>query len=126
MDPRRRAVLSQRPGVSGKGVVTWLTADSPLDLMDASYMLADPQIWNRLEGEDVVFDLDEHSLRTVRPDSYFALNVTDYGPGNLRRLAAAWFSDHFRIYVALVIGLMAVFAIWIGRAVPKTGVRTDQ
>ena len=46
--------------------------------------------------------------------------------GNLRRIAAAWFSDHFRIYVVLVIALMAVFAIWLGRLVPGAGVRSDQ
>lgn len=126
VEPRRKAVLSQRPGVSGEGVVTWLTADSPLDMIDATTMLADPSVWNRLEGENVVLDLDKQTIRTIRPQSYFAHDMKDYGPGNLRRVAAAWFSDHFRIYVALVIGLMAVFAIWIGRAVPGAGVRTDQ
>jgi hypothetical protein len=126
VEPRRKAVLSQRPGVSGDGVVTWLTADSPLDMIDASTMLADPSVWNRLEGENVVLDLDKRSIRTMRPEGYFSHELKDYGPGNLRRVAAAWFSDHFRIYVALVIGLMAVFAIWLGRAVPKAGVRTDR
>lgn len=125
-EPRRKAVLSQRPSVSGDGTVTWLTAESTLDMRDASAMLADPMVWNRLEGESVVFDLDAGSIRTTRPQSYFVHDIKDYGPGNLRRIAAAWFSDHFRIYVALVIGLMAIFAIWLGRAVPGAGVRTDQ
>lgn len=126
VEPRRKAVLSQRPSVSGEGVVTWLTADSALDMTDASDMLANPAVWNRLEGESVVLDLDTGSIRTTRPQSYFAHELKDYGPGNLRRIAAAWFSDHFRIYVALVLGLMAVFAIWLGRLVPGAGVRTDR
>lgn len=126
VEPRRKAVLSQRPSVSGDGVVTWLTADSPLDMVDATTMLADPSVWNRLEGENVVLDLDKQTIRTIRPESYFAHDMKDYGPGNLRRVAAAWFSDNFRIYVALVIGLMAVFAIWLGRIVPGAGVRTNQ
>ena len=74
----------------------------------------------------MVLDLDTGSIRTTRPQSYFAHELKDYGPGNLRRIAAAWFSDHFRIYVALVLGLMAVFAIWLGRLVPGAGVRTDR
>lgn len=126
VEPRRKAVLSQSPGVTGEGVVTWLTADSPLDMLDATGMLADPAVWNRLEGETVIFDLDAHSIRSTRPQAYFTHDVKDYGPGNLRRIAAAWFSDHFRIYVVLVLGLMAVFAIWLGRAVPGAGVRTDR
>ena len=126
MEPRRKAVMSQRPSVSGVGVVTWLTTDSTLDMIEASDMLADPAVWHRLEGENVVFDLDAHSIRTTRPQSYFTHDVKDYGPGNLRRIAAAWFSDHFSIYVALVLALMAVFAVWVGRAVPRAGVRTDQ
>jgi cellulose synthase operon protein B len=125
-EPRRKAVLAQRPNVSGDGVVTWLTADTSLDMRDASEMLSDPAVWNRMEGESVVFDLDARSIRSVRAQSYFAHELSDYGPGNLRRIAAAWFSDHFRIYVVLVIALMAVFAIWLGRTVPSAGVRTDR
>jgi hypothetical protein len=126
VEPRRKAMLSQRANVSGEGVVTWLTAETSLDMLDVSTMLADPAIWNRIEGENVVFDLDQRTIRSVRPESYFTHEVTDYGPANLRRVAAAWFSDHFRVYVALVLGLMAVFGIWLGRAVPRAGVRTDR
>lgn len=126
VEPRRKAMLSQSPSVTGEGVVTWLTAETSLDMLDASAMLADPAVWNRLEGETVVFDLDAQSIRSTRPQAYFAHDIKDYGPGNLRRIAAAWFSDHFRIYVALVLGLVAVFAIWLGRAVPGAGVRTDR
>ena len=107
-------------------MVTWLTADTSLDMRDASELLSEPAVWNRMEGESVVFDLDAGSIRSVKPQSYFAHELSDYGPGNLRRIAAAWFSDHFRIYVVLVIALMAVFAIWLGRMVPGAGVRTDR
>lgn len=125
-DPRRKAELWQRPSVSGTGVVTWLTADTASDVAAASHLLADPAVWNRMEGEKAILDLDAGSIRTIRPQSHFAHDISDYGPGNLRRIAAAWFSDNFRIYVALVIGLMAIFAIWLGRAVPGAGVRTDK
>lgn len=126
VEPRRKAMLWQSPSVSGHAVVTWLTADSPLDMLDASAMLADPAVWNRLEGESVTLDLDAGGLRTTRPAEYFAHDLRDFSLGNLRRITAAWFSDNFRIYVGLVIVLMAVFAIWVGRIVPKAGVRTDQ
>lgn len=126
VEPRRKAVLTQRPSVSGAGVVTWLTADTQLDIVEASGLLADPAVWNRLAGETVILDLQARTMRTVRPESYFTVEIKDFGPGNLRRVAAGWFSDHFRFYVALVIALMAVFAIWLGRAVPRAGVRTDR
>ncbi|KGF67844.1 hypothetical protein LL06_19920 [Hoeflea sp. BAL378] len=126
VEPLRKALLLQRPSVTGEGVVTWLTADTSLDMVEASDMLADPSVWNRLEGESVVLDLDARTLRATRPQAYFTHDIKDYGPGNLRRIAAAWFSDHFRIYVVLVLALMAVFAIWLGRAVPGAGVRTDR
>ena len=126
VEPRRKAVLTQRPNVSGDGVVTWLTAETSFDMTEVSQMLSRPAVWNRMEGESVVFDLDADSIRTTQPQSYFAHELSDYGLGNLRRIAAAWLSDHFRIYVVLVIAIMAVFAIWVGRIVPRTGVRTDQ
>ena len=126
VEPRRKAVLTQRPNVSGNGVVTWLTADTSFDMSEVSQMLSKPAVWNRMEGESVVFDLDADTIRTTKPESYFAHELSDYGPGNLRRIAAAWFSDHFRIYVVLVIAVMAAFAIGIGRMVPRAGVRTDQ
>lgn len=126
VEPRRKAMLSQSANVTGEGVVTWLTAETSLDMLELSGMLADPAIWNRLEGETAVLDLDAHTIRSIRPQAYFTHDIKDYGPGNLRRIAAAWFSDHFRIYVVLVLALVAIFAIWLGRAVPGAGVRTDQ
>ena len=126
VEPLRKALLLQRPSVTGEGVVTWLTADTSLDMIEASDMLADPAVWNRLEGESVVLDLDARTIRATRPEVYFTHDIKDYGPGNLRRIAAAWFSDHFRIYVTLVLVLMGIFAIWLGRAVPGAGVRTDR
>ncbi len=124
--PGRIATLSQRAAVGSEGVVTWLTANSPTDLSEAAALLADPAIWNALDGETATLDLDNRSVTTVQAEGYFAHDLTDYSPGNLRRITAAWFSDHFRIYVAVVLGLMAVFAIWLGTIVPKAGVRTDQ
>ncbi|WP_340160897.1 cellulose biosynthesis cyclic di-GMP-binding regulatory protein BcsB [uncultured Hoeflea sp.] len=125
-EPARKAVLTQRPNVSGDGVVTWLTADTAFEMREVAQMLSSPAVWNRIEGESVVFDLDANTIRSTKPEAYFAHKLSDYGPGNLRRIAAAWFSDHFRIYVVLVIALMAVFAIWLGRLVPGAGVRSDQ
>jgi cellulose synthase operon protein B len=34
--------------------------------------------------------------------------MTDQSPSNIRRLAAAWFSDNFQFYVLLITGLMGV------------------
>jgi hypothetical protein len=122
----RTATLAQRPSVGGDGVVTWLTADTPADLSEATAMLSDPQIWSRVEGEVARLNLDDRTIRTDLPAAYFGYELTDYGPANLRRIAAAWFSDNFRIYVIVVIALLGVFALWLGRMVPSAGVRTDK
>lgn len=122
----RGATLSQRPSVGGEGVVTWLTAENPADLVAATTLFADPAIWGRVEGETVRFDLEARTVRADLPTAHFAYDLNDYGPGNLRRIAAAWFSDNFRVYVIAVIALLGVFALWLGRIVPKAGVRTDK
>lgn len=122
----RTATLAQRPSVGGDGVVTWLTADTPADLTEATALLSDPQIWSRVEGEVARLNLDDRTIRTDLPAAYFGYELNDYGPANLRRIAAAWFSDNFRIYVIVVIALLGVFALWLGRMVPSAGVRTDK
>lgn len=122
----RTATLAQRASVGGDGVVTWLTADTPAELSEATALLSDPQIWSRVEGEVARLNLDDRTIRTDLPASYFGYELTDYGPANLRRIAAAWFSDNFRIYVIVVLALLGVFALWLGRTVPSAGVRTDK
>ena len=124
--PKHKATLMQRPAVTGNGTVTWLTADQPSDLGTAARLLAAPAVWNQIEGESVTLDLDTGTLSSQRPQGFFEHRIEDWSIGNLRRITAAWFSDHFRVYVAALLALLAIFAVIVGRAVPKMGVRTDQ
>ncbi len=51
--------------------------------------------------------------------------MTEQSVGNYRRIAAAWLSDNFKIYVGLVIALIGVFAAWLGFVVQRKGTRSD-
>ena len=80
--------------------------------------------WTTLEGEESVIRRSDLELVNRKPQAYSFLPITDTSPANLRRLAAAWLSDNFLIYVALIVLLMGGFGWWIGYMVPRKGVRT--
>lgn len=56
----------------------------------------------------------------------YVAGLADRSPGNLRRVAAAWFSDNFEVYVLLVLASLGLFAAWLGLTVPRKGVRSDR
>lgn len=122
----RRANLVQTLDDQDNSVVTWLTADTPEDVVRASLILAQPDIWSSIKGADVSIDLRSKTITSEMPSNYRLHAFTDKTPGNLRRLAAAWFSDNFIVYVAFVLIFMGLFAAWLGRVIPKAGVRTEQ
>lgn len=122
----RKANLVQTVDSSNKLVVTWLTADTPEDVVRASQVLADPAVWNRVSGADVTVDLHTKNISAAMPESYVVHALTDKTPGNLRRLTAAWFSDNFLVYVGLIILFLGAFGAWLGRIVPEVGVRNDK
>jgi cellulose synthase operon protein B len=86
--------------------------------------LTRPGTWTALEGEESVIRRSDLELVNRKPQAYSFLPITDTSPANLRRLAAAWLSDNFLIYVALVVLLMGGFGWWVGYVVPRKGVRT--
>ncbi len=85
-----------------------------------------PGVWPRLEGGRAVIQSGDGVLVSRAAVDRVITAFPDSSFGNLRRLAAAWFSDNFQIYVVLVLVLMGGFGAWLGLAVPKKGVRTDQ
>lgn len=122
----RKANLIQTLDDQNNSVVTWLTADTPEDVVRASLILAEPDIWASIKGADVTIDLRSKKISAEMPENYQVHAFTDTSPSNLRRLAAAWFSDNFVAYILLVVAFFALFAVWLGRAIPKSGVRTEQ
>ncbi|NKN35598.1 cellulose biosynthesis cyclic di-GMP-binding regulatory protein BcsB [Agrobacterium sp. a22-2] len=118
--------MTQTRAPLGNGVWTVVEADSPQDLEAGVRGLTAPAVWGALKGGTALMKRDGHSLVTYMPVSYSFSAPDDTSLANLRRLAAAWLSDHFQIYVLLVIACMGLFGLWLGYAVPRKGVRTDQ
>jgi len=118
--------LTQTPSPSGEAVWTVVHAGSPADIALGVRRLVEPAVWQGLNGGSAEIETASLAVNTVPAGSHFIAGMTDQSPSNIRRLAAAWFSDNFQFYVLLIVGLMGVFAVWLGFAIPRKGVRSDQ
>lgn len=122
------ALLTVSQSLSPSGLSNWTTlrAASAGELEQGVAMLSKPGVWPRLEGGRATIQSGDGALVSRAAADRVITGFPDPSFGNLRRLAAAWFSDNFQIYVVLVLVLMGGFGAWLGLAVPKKGVRTDQ
>jgi hypothetical protein len=118
--------LTQTPSPSGSAIWTVVHAGSPADIALGVRRLVEPAVWQGLNGGSAEIETASLAVNTMPAGSHFIAGMTDESPSNLRRLAAAWFSDNFQFYVLLIVGLMGVFAVWLGLAIPRKGVRSDQ
>ncbi|CAN7218531.1 cellulose biosynthesis cyclic di-GMP-binding regulatory protein BcsB [Rhizobium sp. LjRoot30] len=118
--------LSQVVSPSGLGNWTVIRSDSLDHLALGMQTLAATSAWQRLEGGSAWVRGEDGVLVSRAATTRIITEITDLSFGNFRRLAASWFSDNFQIYIALVIVLMSGFGAWLGFAVSKKGVRTDQ
>ncbi|WP_206757387.1 cellulose biosynthesis cyclic di-GMP-binding regulatory protein BcsB [Rhizobium sp. CFBP 8762] len=127
IDPQDSVVsVSQTQSPDGEATWTVVEARSPQDLLTGTNRLLQPFIWDRLQGGSAAIETANLSLVSLPATSRYIAEITDQTPGNIRRLAAAWFSDNFQFYVVMVVVLMGVFALWLGWLVPRKGVRTDK
>lgn len=118
--------LSQGPSPLGSATWTEVRAASPTDLEKGVARLTRPETWQALEGGTAAIGAERLDLVTSAPAERYVHDLADTGFFNLRRIAAAWFSDNFQFYIVSLIALMTVFALWLGRVVPRMGVRTDK
>ncbi len=118
--------LSQIPSPEGSATWTVLHARSPRDIALGVRRLVEPGVWGTLDGGSAEIETASLSVNTMPAGTHFIAGMTDKSPANIRRLAAAWFSDNFQFYVLLIVASMGVFGVWLGRAVPRKGVRSDQ
>lgn len=117
--------LSQQPSITGEATWTVLRAPSPSDLATGVQRLVDPAVWKGLDGGSVAVETASLDVRVLPAASRFITGVDDRSPGNLRRLAAAWFSDNFQFYVLLIVAAMGLFAAWLGWIIPRKGAQSD-
>lgn len=116
--------VSQQRAPLGDATWTVLNADNPADLEAGVNRLTSATQWASLTGGSAIVRRTDGGISTGSGADYALVEITDTSVSNLRRLAAAWLSDHFGIYVALVVGCLGFFGLWLGYAVPRKGVRT--
>lgn len=116
--------LRQSRAPEGDAVWTVVTAADETELSLGVAALTRPGTWTALEGGNSVIRRSDLGLVNSKPETYSFFPITDTSPSNLRRLAAAWLSDNFMVYVALIIVLMGSFGCWAGYVVQRKGVRT--
>jgi hypothetical protein len=102
-----------------------LRAPSPSDLATGVQKLVDPAVWSGLDGGSVAVETASLDVRALPAATRFITGIDDRSPGNLRRLAAAWFSDNFQFYVLLIVAAMGLFALWLGWLIPRKGAQSD-
>lgn len=125
VDPRDRLISVRQVASSESSAVwTYVSAADETLLQQGVAALTKPVTWTALEGGEAVIRRSDLELVNRYPESYSFFPITDTSPANLRRLAAAWLSDNFIIYVGLVLALMGGFGWWVGYVVPRKGVRT--
>jgi len=125
VDPRDRLISVRQVASSESSAVwTYVSAADESMLQQGVAALTKPATWTALEGGEAVIRRSDLELVNRYPESYSFFPITDTSPANLRRLAAAWLSDNFIIYVGLVLALMGGFGWWVGYVVPRKGVRT--
>jgi len=125
IDPRDRLItVKQVASAESAAVWTYVNAADETMLQQGVAALTKPATWTALEGGEAVIRRSDLELVNRYPESYSFFPITDTSPANLRRLAAAWLSDNFIIYVGLVLALMGGFGWWVGYVVPRKGVRT--
>lgn len=118
--------LSQMRSPDGRATWTVVRANSPRDVDAGVQRLVEPAVWRDLQGGTATIETASLSLVSLPAADRYVADLADRSPGNLRRVAAAWFSDNFQIYVMLVLACLGVFAVWLGLTVPRKGVRSDR
>lgn len=125
VEPQDRLIsLRQSRAPEGDAVWTVVSASDESALSSGVAALTRPATWTALEGGNSVIRRSDLGLINSKPETYSFFPITDTSPANLRRLAAAWLSDNFLVYVGLVIVLMGSFGCWMGYLVQRKGVRT--
>jgi hypothetical protein len=124
-DLKNALVTIAQTASTGDGATTEIRANTPDDLALGVQRLASSEIWPQLSGGSAAISADAKTLAALTGPTPRFSDVTEQSVGNYRRIAAAWLSDNFKIYVGLVIALIGVFAAWLGFVVQRKGTRSD-
>ena len=118
------ATLSQVQSETGNSVVTTVSAATDAELSKAIDYLTDPAAWSKLNGGSATVLRSTGEVISTSAAAYSFYPLADKSFANLRRLAAAWLSDHIALYAFAVVMLVSLIGLWLGYIVPRKGVRT--
>lgn len=116
--------LSQAQSETRTSVVTMVSAATDVELEQGIAVLTDPVEWSSLGGGSAVVLRSTGKVVSTAADAYGFYPLADTSFSNLRRLMAAWLSDHLAFYALAVVGLVSMVGLWLGYLVPRKGVRT--
>ncbi|MCF3931933.1 cellulose biosynthesis cyclic di-GMP-binding regulatory protein BcsB [Acuticoccus sp. M5D2P5] len=94
---------------------TLVTAPSPALLSTSMAAISSPDMWDRIGGRITAYDLESNSVEVVPVDQVSYLATLPLSFGNLRLIAANWFSINNGVYaIALVaVGIFLGFITWV-------------
>ncbi|WP_137133113.1 cellulose biosynthesis cyclic di-GMP-binding regulatory protein BcsB [Rhizobium sp. FKY42] len=118
------ATLSQVQSETGTSVVTTVSAATDAELSKAIDHLTDPAAWSKLNGGSATVLRSTGEVISTPAGAYSFYPLADRSFANLRRLAAAWLSDHIALYAFTVVILVSLIGLWLGYIVPRKGVRS--
>lgn len=116
--------LSQSQSETETAVITTVSAATDTELEQGVDALTKPAEWWRLNGGSAVVLRSTGEVVSTATGDYHFYPLADTSLSNLRRLAAAWLSDHFAFYALAIAALVSLVGLWLGYIVPRKGVRT--
>ncbi len=109
-------------GPHGLGIWTLVTARNTVDLRRDAACLADPRVWSELRGAVSALNLSEASIEANDSAHMRFIQTQRFSVGNIRLIAAGWFSHNIWAYIGLVLataltlgGMTRLFVRRVGR-----------
>ncbi|SON58085.1 cellulose synthase regulator protein [Hartmannibacter diazotrophicus] len=107
VDARTRLVLAQAAPAGLQAPLTVVTAPTPSDLANGVRDLVKPANWQQIGGRAVL--LGEDGVKIIESRHARLQALADTTPGNMRLVAAAWFSLNPVIYALMVVACVLAF-----------------
>ncbi len=104
------ALLAQGRAETGERLFV-LTAPDPTDLKAAAECIVSPQRWSNLEGRAVAVSAADGALRPIAAGTITYSSPHNWGPGNVRLIAAGLLSLNPAVFVTLALTLAGVMTL---------------
>lgn len=122
--PDMRLAIAQHEAPGGQGD-TWTLVLAPTGeaLRSSVRALTAPDMWDQLDGRVATLDPSSTKLATVQPQSDYLIPTAPLSPGNVRLIAAGWFSTKIDVFVLCSLLLAIALGAATMAAVKRYGVK---